>query len=251
MPGVRGGYVASSFDGRDVPWHNDHTSQIYAQLYRPVLRDQGHEVDCCTSMALATAFEIVDKRQGESTSLSSLYHYYFARRSPRHLGPLSLRQALSAAAVYGFCKLELHDVPVTVRGALQKPSEIANNDAIGRRLAAYNPNTGTAGYFSLDGIDRLNNWKRTLSAGFPVIAGIWTQSSYWAGQGMLTNQAEPQRGAHAVCVVGFEDEQETFTVRDSRGSDFADGGEWNLAYHVVISSRIVESWTIKTLNYDD
>lgn len=128
-------------------------------------------------MVLATAFEIVDQRDGKSTRSAPLYHYYFARRKPQYLGSVTMRQALRATAVNGFCRLDLHDKLITVSGALEEPSQPARNHANGRRLLAYDPNTGTAGYFKLDRNDRLKRWKSTLSQGFPVIAADVTQSA--------------------------------------------------------------------------
>lgn len=252
MPRKRGGYLPSEYDGRDIPWRTNDTLLLPSvQLYRPPIRDQGTEIDCCTSMALATAFEIVDQRDGSGTLLSSLFHYYFARRKPQYLGYVTLRQALQTAAVKGFCRLDLHDKPIIISGAFDEPSEDAIEDAKERCLLGYDPITGTAGYFGLDGNNRYERWKRSLSLGFPIIAGIWTQSSYWAGQGIKTDQAERHQGAHAVCIVGFDDSQGAFNVRDSRGASFATEGEWELSYEVVSSGRIIESWTIRTLTYND
>lgn len=251
MAQVRGGVVPSDFDGRDLYWNLRDVIPKSVQLHRPNLKNQGSEIDCCTSMAIATAFEIIDHRDGRSTPLSPLYHYYFSRRDPRYLGPVTIRAALKSATTNGFCRLELHDMPMTVSGALQKPSEEAMNDAKERKLLAYDSNIGTAGYSGLDGVDRVDRWRGALSKDLPVIAGIWTQSSYWKGQGMTTNQTEAHQGAHAVCVVGYDDDQESFIVRDSRGPTFADDGEWVLAYTVVATGRVFESWAIRTLTYDD
>jgi hypothetical protein len=247
----RGGYSPSEYDGRDVHWRKRDAPRESIQLFRPALRDQGSNVDCCTSMALATAFEIVDQRDGQSTRLSALHHYYFARRDPRRLGLVTMREALDAGATAGFCSLGLHDVPATAEGALRRPSAAAVADAENRRLLAYDANSGTAGYWSLDGLDRALRWKAALCEGRPLVVGLWTQSSYWAGFGMMINQSEAHRGAHAVCVVGFDDRRAVFVVRDSRGYGFANNGEWDLAYSVVSTGRIIESWIINTLTYDD
>lgn len=251
MSRKRGGYIPSDYDGRDLQWNTTGVLRSSCQLFRPPLYDQGTVVDCCTSMALATAFQIVDHRDGSSTVLAPLFHYYFARLSPQSLGGVTLRQALQTAAVTGFCQLALHNKPITIDGALLPPKVAAINDAKRRRLLAYDANTGTAGYFQLDGKDRLTRWKNNLSLGFPVIAGIWTQSSYWSGQGMMVNQPEPQQGAHAVCIVGYDDQRNSFFVRDSRGFDFANQGEWELSYRVADTDRIIESWTIRKLTYND
>ena len=251
MSRKRGGYIPSEYDGRDLQWTHEQVLPNSARLFLPALYNQGNDVDCCTSMALATAFQIIDYRNGNSTRLSPLYHYYFARRNPQYLGVVTMRQALRTATVDGFCQLELHDKPITVVGALEAPSDEAKNDAKRRRLLAYDSNTGSPGYFQLDMNDRLARWKSTIALGFPVVAGIWTQSSYWSGEGMREDQAEPHQGAHAVCIIGYDDDNNSFTVRDSRGPAFANGGNWNLSYKVASKNRVIESWAIRTLTYDD
>lgn len=251
MPRVRGGYIPSEHDGRDLEWSGNETYSSSIQLHRPPMRDQGTEIDCCTSMALSTAFEIVDHRDGSSTQLAPLYHYYYARRSPRSLGKVTMRQALRTACSHGFCQLGLHNLPSTVAGALTTPKPVAVADAAGRRLVAYDPNIGAAGYLRLDTGERIENWRNCLANGLPIVAGIWTQSSYWAGEGMHADSAEASRAAHAVCIVGSDDNSNVFFVRDSRGTGFANGGEWPLAYRVAASRRVIESWTIRTLTYND
>lgn len=251
MPPKRGGYSPSSYDGRDLQWAHTTSVPISARLNSPAHYDQGNIVDCCTSMALATAFQILDSRNGIATRLAPLFHYFFARQSPQHLGVVTMRQALRAATKSGFCRLELHDKPIDIRGALEKPSEVAIRDAADRKVIAYDANTGAPGYFQTDGADRVSKWRSVLSQGYPVVAGIWLQRSYWLQQGMRKDEAQPSQGAHAVCIVGYDDSDGSFLVMDSRGSGFADGGNWRLSYEVASRNRIIESWGIRTLTYDD
>lgn len=251
MPLKRGGYSPSSYDGRDLQWTHTKHVPISAKLDCPAHYDQGDIVDCCTSMALATAFQILDSHNGTSTRLAPLFHYYFARLSPKHLGVVTLRQALRAATKTGFCRLELHDKPVNVEGALEKPSQNAIHDAEHRKILIYDSNKGAPGYFQTDAINRVANWKNAISQGYPVVAGIWLQSSYWQQRGMIEEEEAPEQGAHAVCIVGYDDTKESFLVMDSRGKAFADDGNWYLSYEIVSRNRVVESWGIRTLTYDD
>lgn len=251
MPLKRGGYSPSSYDGRDLQWTHTNRAPVTARLNCPAHYDQGDIVDCCTSMALSTAFQILDSRNGTATRLSPLFHYFFARQTPQHLGVVTMRQALRAATTNGFCRLELHDKPINIQGALKKPNQMAMRDAENRKILAYNSNAGAPGYFQADGIKRVIKWKNAISQGYPVVAGIWLQSSYWLQQGMLEEEAAPHQGAHAVCIVGYDDTEESFLVMDSRGAAFADDGNWSLSYEVASKNRIIESWGIRTLTYDD
>lgn len=251
MANIRGGLSPSEYDGRDLMWSGVGGTSSSVQLFKPMIRDQGNQVDCCTSMAIANAFEIIDHQDGHGSRLAALFHYFYSRRDPRYLGPVSLRRAFKSAAKYGFCRNQFHDYTVTPTGALRKPTTQAIEDAKSRRLVAYDPNSGAAGYYTLDGRDRVDRWRQVLSTGLPVVMGFWTQSSYWLGRGLPVPSAEPGQTAHAVCVVGYDDDRQVFNVRDSRGTQFANQGEWDLDYRVAESRQIIESWTLKTLTYND
>ena len=244
---ARGGYKPSDFDGRDKAWTIETSNTAAVQLPRPALRDQGSEVDCCTSAALATAIESIDLNRGQETPLADLFHYYYARQDPKYLGSVTLRQALKVAATKGFCVLSLHSYARTAEGARKIPSEEAKEDAKAHRLLAYDPITGLAGYYRLDGPGRVARWKAALAEGQPIVVGLWTQDSYWQGSGILETESNAHRGAHAVAILGFDEAKQVFSARDSRGASFADEGEWPLGYAVVESAQVVESWTIRTL----
>ena len=89
-----------------------------------------------------------------------------------------------------------------------------------------------------------------LFGGLPVIAVVATQRSYWNGEGIIESGIEPSSGLHAVCIVGYDDNERVFHVRDSRGTRLTQNGEWLLGYEVVDSRQVAESWTIGMLNYD-
>ena len=242
---ARAGYRPSEYDGRDVEWPNGGAEQTASDLPRPEhIWDQGPEVDACTGCALATAMEMVALKRGIEQPLSPLFLYYFARSSPRALGTVRLRRALQTAATRGLCRLELHAPPMTIEGAKMRPSPEALLDGRSQTLLGYDPILGRAGYYSVQSGDRVARWRTALTAGSPLVIGLWTQDSYWAGDGMGENQEAKHRGAHAAVVVGHNDALQAFTVRDSRGESFAQRGEWQLSYEVVRGARIAESWAI-------
>ena len=246
----RGGYIPSDFDGRDKNWRSDGIPTDKILLPLPPIKNQGTEVDSCTSMALCSAFEIIDARDGVFYPMSPLFNYYYSRLYPNRLGKVPLRHALGAAAKYGICQIDFHNVPSNADGALTAPNKPAIDNAKLHKLVAYDAFTGLVGYMSLDSGDRISNWRNALLKGFPVIVGLYTQSGYWQGDGMLEVRGEGNLGAHAVCIVGYDDISRLFEVLDSRGVEFANGGRWFLHYSVVKTRLVVESWTINILTYN-
>ncbi len=250
---VRGGYIPSGFDGRDAQWPDAPSDETAATVWlpRPALWDQGTEVDSCTACAVASAMEMLDLQDQRSRRLSPLFLYYFSRSSPYSLGRVPLRTALRVASKRGICRYELHPVPFTSEGALTPPRPEARQDARRHRLVAYDPATRMVGYYSIHTGDRIARWRAALRQGQPIVVGFWTQESYWQGAGMMDSEVAPHRGAHAAVVAGFDDAKQAFRVVDSRGVAFAEEGEWDLGYLVARTERVVESWTVRTLSYEE
>lgn len=246
---VRGGYSPSSYDPRDIYDHSDDfVDASKVLLYRPAARNQGTVLDCCTSMAITTALEILDQQNGNGTELSPLFHYFYSRSDYRYFGGVTLRQALKTATKNGICRKELHDVAYTKEGALIRPSLTAIEDGLRQKIVPYDVSTRSAGYWRADGANRVNKWKSILNKGLPIIAGFWTQKSYWRGEGILKHELEAPLGPHAVCIVGFDEDKHYFIAFDSRGENFASDGEWPLSYEVTNSEQVVESWTVSKIS---
>jgi hypothetical protein len=194
--------------------------------------------------------EVVDARDGSMVELSPLFHYFTARQSRRHLGNVTLRRALAAAARYGICLAQQHAPAMDRAGALARPARAAFSDASQQRVVAYDSRVGRLRYYRLDRGDRAQKWRAAIAAGLPVIFGFHTTSLYWQGRGIPSVPGEASRGGHAALVIGFDDQRSAFLVRDSRGSEFANSGEWLLGYSVSRSALIVESWILEALSYD-
>lgn len=250
MPNPRGGIRPSPFDGRYKQWMGQETTQTYIDLPRVPIKHQGSDVNCCTAMAICTAMEMVDSRRNDYVPLSPLFNYYYSRVNPeKRLGKVPLSFALHSAMTIGIPPYELHPYESTVDNAFLKPANNAIQTAEYHKIG-FDYVTGWPGYMQLDHDNRLNSWRGTLALGHPVVAAIFLQKSYWSGQGIIESAQEKSGGLHAVCVVGFNDEQNAFYVQDSRGPAFANQGCWLLGYSVVHTTRVHESWTISMLNYD-
>lgn len=250
MPRLRGGIRPSPFDGRYEQWMGQGTTKAQVELPRVPIKNQGSKVDCCTAMAVCTAMEMVDSSRNNYIPLSPLFNYYYSRVNPdKRLGAVPLSFALRSAMTIGVSSYALHPYQATVDNAFIRPVKNANEQAKYHKIG-FDFTTNWPGYMKLDNNDRLNNWRGVLAAGYPVIAAVFLQKSYWDGQGIIASADEKSGGLHAVCVVGFNNKQRVFYVQDSRGLEFAYQGCWLLGYSVLQTTRVHESWTISMLSYD-
>lgn len=253
------GWHSSGFDSRDFAWVGATSASADAELdvpYGP--RNQGG-ANCCIAIALVTAMEILDARRGGSRALSPLFNYYYSRASPRYTGSVSIRESLSCASELGVCEDREHRSengmvgPYTRTDALRAPSVAARASAERNKVLAEDPDRNTLGYYTLDGPGRAESWRQALLAGSPIIFGFYATESYWQlqnGGSAEVRSVDQDRGAsgHAAAVVGFENDW--FRVRDSRGLDFANRGEWRLHADVVARSWVAESWAVAAISYD-
>jgi C1A family cysteine protease len=72
----------------------------------------------------------------------------------------------------------------------------------------------------------LDEWKKALAAGTPILTGLMVDGSFEAlgKKGTLDRvRGTGAEGGHAVCVVGYRSDGR-FIIRNSWGSDWGDGG---------------------------
>lgn len=214
------------------------------ELPARAIRDQGPEVNCCTSCALSAC---VEGLRTEVPELSPLFHY---RMSGGRVGArgLTADAALAGGRIHGFCLQSLHPPAITGQGLSIPASQLAIDDATKRRLRNRqgHPLWRASGF-----PDRVHSWRSALNRRHPVFLAIATDSPYWdlGSPGVTTwvpSTAPPGGdGDHAVAVLGYDDDARQFIVQDSRGSSFGAGGQWFLSYRdAARSNRITESYEI-------
>lgn len=255
----RTGWRPSGFDGRDLVWPATSTGIASTLLNVPFgPRNQG-EANCCVAVAVATGMEILDAQRGEARRLSPLFNYFDSRNDPTYTGDVAIRDALHSALHVGVCRSELHlakagpDGPFDRNDALTVPTQAAYADAREHPLVLMDPNSGGLGYFQLDGGGRTNRWRSALANRSPIAFGFSMTQSYRRlldGETTEIRDVSSDFGTrgHAALAIGFDGNW--FRIRDSRGQDFADGGEWLLHANIVERSWVQESWAIATIGYD-
>jgi C1A family cysteine protease len=122
-----------------------------------------------------------------------------------------------------------------------KPDEKCYTEALNHKTILYN---------ALD--QNLDQLKACLISGFPVAFGFVVYQSFESdyvrqtGQVPMPEADEKVLGGHAVALVGFDDKQKVFIVRNSWGSNWGDRGYFYMPYEYVLNQELSSDfWTIK------
>lgn len=253
------GWRGSGYDGRDYRWDGVGAMRPTASLVVPFgPRDQG-KANCCVAVAIVTAMEVLDARQGTAQRLSPLFNYFVSRTDPAYTGRVGIREGLNAAVQFGVCTSSMHestigpDGPYLRTDALVRPTPAAYADAKSHRLLTEDPNWNRLGYYNVDGPGRVSAWRSALEHGSPVVFGFFATQSYQrmsTGESCRVSDTSSDHGSsgHAVVATGYDGEW--FRIRDSRGSRFAERGDWFLHSTIVEQPWVHESWAIAAIGYD-
>ena len=85
----------------------------------------------------------------------------------------------------------------------------------------------------------------------PILCGIMVYSNFMRltkEDDILSLPAPDEEllGGHAVVVIGFDDETDTFEILNSHGSDFADGGYFRIKSNYLLNSEMAfEFYTVQ------
>jgi len=122
-----------------------------------------------------------------------------------------------------------------------KPDEKCYTEALNHKTILYN---------ALD--QNLDQLKACLISGFPVAFGFVVYQSFESdyvkqtGQVPMPEPGEKVLGGHAVALVGFDDKNKEFIVRNSWGSSWGDRGYFYMPYDYVLNQELSSDfWTIK------
>jgi len=272
-PGLRSPrYDSRNFIYRERTPPDDTRDQAQITIEHDVLIiDQGKIVPCCVSIAVTTCLEVLDKSLKQP--LSFMYNYYQARDMKDRLSRLEILQGLKAAAKYGICTKELHDVSLDREKAKLRPNDDADRDAATRKITKIptklTPTRLTWAYEKFhDGNRRVELWRNAIQIGIPIIMGFFLTNTYEEirNNGCTHIRPENEQGSdgHAVTVMGYDDDYNNqehdgslkkpgaFLIRDSVGDIFPNNnGCWWLPYELAESDLITESWAVISVTHSN
>ena len=208
----------------------------------PAIYDQG-QLGSCTANAIAGAihYDELLQKLGNDTP-SRLFIYFNERLREGHVGAdtgASLRDGIKTIAKQGYCKET--EWPYDIEKFTQKPPQACYDTAKTHVAVEYK---------------RVNQneteLKTVLSQGFPVVFGVSVYSSFegedvkTTGMVPMPEKNESLLGGHAILLVGYDDEKNLYTFRNSWGTGWGKEGYGFLPYEYVTNSNLAQDfWTVK------
>lgn len=238
-------WVREAVDARDYKYVLSSTrtlSTVDLRKYCTSVENQGN-LGSCTGQAIASAIELLNKRNNKVTDISRLFIYYFERML---LGTINydsgayIRDGIKSVNKYGAPLERLW--PYLINKFRQKPNSNALNDALRRKVTRYERVADHAGC-----IDALNN-------GYPVVIGFDVYPSFLKinKTGMMVypdKKKERCIGGHAVLLVGYDSTAQHYIVRNSWGTSWGDNGYFYMPFRVIQDSTMsADFWIIKSVD---
>ena len=211
----------------------------------PPVYDQG-QLGSCTANAIAAAVEFdLMKESKKVFTPSRLFIYYNERVIEGTVESDSgamIRDGIKSIAHQGDAPET--DWPYDIAKFAQKPPAKAFSDASRHKAVLYQRL-----------VQDLNQMKGCLASGYPFVFGFTVYQSFESkevattGQAPMPTSSEKSVGGHAVMVVGYDDSQQRFIVRNSWGTGWGMAGYFTLPYSYLIQSNLSDDfWTIRVVN---
>lgn len=210
------------------------------RAYCSAIEDQG-SLGSCTGQAIAGIMEYFSRKARKNTDVSRLFIYYQERLligSVNYDSGAYLRDGIKVINKFG-APLEALWPYIENRFAI-KPSKEAYKNALTRRAVSYQRCADIAAI------------KTALSKGLPVTAGFLVYESFESNAVYETGimpypdvRNEELLGGHAVALVGYNDQTQTFIARNSWGANWGDHGYFYMPYRVIQDPEMSSDfWTI-------
>jgi C1A family cysteine protease len=210
----------------------------------PPVYNQG-QLESCTGNAIAGAFEFdLLKQNAPDFTPSRLFIYYNERVIENTVSSDSgaeIRDGIKSINTQGVCP-ETMWLYIASEFA-QKPFASCYTDALNHKSISFHRITRD-----------INQMKGCLADGYPFVIGFTVYNSFESTEvektGILNMPTPSEKvvGGHAVLVVGYDDSQKRFIVRNSWGSDWGISGYFTMPYDYLLNPNLSDDfWTIRVV----
>ena len=239
-------WVKDKIDTRDHPYQLTNKTQsniVDLRQYCSLIENQGN-LGSCTGQAIAGAIELLHKRQNRTLDISRLFIYYYERvliGTVNYDSGAYIRDGIKVCYKYGAPTENLW--PYNIRKFRTVPQKTALIDAAKRKVTSY-----------LRAAD-FNQVIDAITSGYPVTIGFSVYSSFNTNTVARTGimpypnvNKERLLGGHAVLLVGYNKDNNTFIARNSWGTRWGDKGYFYMPFQVIQNNRMSSDfWVIKSI----
>lgn len=209
----------------------------------PEVYDQG-DLGSCTANAIAGALEFDQLKQKEQPFTPARLFIYYNERAKEHTvssdAGAAIRDGIKSVNSQGACPES--EWPYNIAQFTVKPSTQCYTDALLHRSLSYQRVPQS-----------LNQLKAVLAGGYPVVFGFTVYESFESAEVAQTGivpmpgAGESVLGGHCCLIVGYQENEQRFTIRNSWGT-WGQQGYCTMPYAYLLSSSLASDfWTIRTV----
>lgn len=211
----------------------------------PPVYDQGN-LGSCTANGIGAAVQFDRKKENFSPDFvpSRLFIYYNERVIEHTVhtdAGAMIRDGIKSVAKQGVCPEDRW--PYDISKFADKPDASCYEEARKYKAVEYNRILQT-----------LNQMKGCLASGFPFVFGFTVYDSFEdpsVAQSGVVPMPKPQEqvlGGHCMMVVGYDDAQQRFLVRNSWGTGWGMQGYCTMPYSYLTDHGLSSDfWTIRAI----
>jgi C1A family cysteine protease len=240
-------WARDKVDTRDHPYQLTNKTQsnvVDLRQYCSLIENQGN-LGSCTGNAIAGAIELLHKKQKRSLDISRLFIYYYERvliGTVNYDSGAYIRDGIKVCYKFGAPTENLW--PYNISKFRTVPPKTALIDAAKRKVTSY---------------QRAADFKAVIDAitsGYPVTIGFSVYSSFDTNAVARTGimpypdiKKERLLGGHAVLLVGYNKNNNTFIARNSWGTNWGDRGYFYMPFQVIQNTSMSSDfWVIKSIS---
>jgi len=199
----------------------------------------------CTANATVGALEFLEIKEGVSSKDIENYSRLFVYYNTRELQGLvtedcggTLRDAIKSVASFGAC----NEVkwPYDISKFTHKPIDECYVEAVDHKITEYHR------------LETFPDLIQCLAEGYPFVFGFMLydgcMSKEVATTGILNlpTSTEVFQGGHAVCAVGYDMDAKTILIRNSWGTEWAQGGYFTMPFSYISNPALAQDfWTVR------
>jgi len=196
----------------------------------PPVLNQG-TLACCTGFAISACFDYEDKSNFQPSPLFIYYNERLMGGSVMIDSGANIADGIRSLETFGVCKNS--SWPYIINKFKIKPPETCYKEALNYKVTS-----------SFNVQQDIKSIKTCLANGHTIVLGIAIYSSFESRECILTgkipmpNPNEECLGGHCVVCVGYDDETQTWLMRNSRGAGWGNKGYFTLPYSYLLDTNL-------------